>query len=149
MKRILADDLVLLDERVAIIKKQLQLLGEEFRIAVSQSSETWHDNAPFDEAVEKQAILNQELMRLNALRIESLKYEPKRSNKVQIGSKVVLRGKRTLRILVCGDWSPRKEVDSYRVVSYTSQIGLALIGASVGSTVQLPVGEAIVESVTI
>jgi len=47
--------LIILDEdkkwaeaRIAALDEEIQALGPEFYDVFNQSSETWHDNAPFD-----------------------------------------------------------------------------------------------------
>ena len=58
-------ELVLLDEdreyarrRIAELQKEIQELGPEFYEVFNQSSETWHDNAPFDALRDRQSLLD-------------------------------------------------------------------------------------------
>lgn len=57
-------ELIILDEdkewmrrRIAELEKQIRDLGTEFYDALNQSSETWHDNAPFDALRDRQSVL--------------------------------------------------------------------------------------------
>lgn len=135
MKRILIEDLVLLDARVRELQKALQDLGEEFGIAVNQSSETWHDNAPFDVARDKQSLIQQELLKLRMVRRESLKYIAKRTKKVQIGSKVILRGVNEIKIMIGGNWVGRDELDGYKLITCDAPVARLLLGKSLGDEV--------------
>jgi transcription elongation GreA/GreB family factor len=138
MNKILREDLVLLDARVEVLQKELFDLGEEFGIAVNQSSETWHDNAPFDFARDKQSLLAAELLKLRTIRRESLKYLPKKTKKIQIGSKVVVRNGRELKVMIGGVWVGREEVDGYKLITCDAPIAHSLIGKSKGDEVRLP-----------
>jgi transcription elongation GreA/GreB family factor len=138
MRKILLEDLILLDERVKTLQQEIFALGEEFEEAVTQSSETWHDNAPFDFARDKQSLLQQELLQLRMIRRESLKYAPKRTVKVQIGSKVILGGPRELKIMIGGNWVGRSMVDGYKLITCEAPIALLLLGKKVGDEVELP-----------
>lgn len=147
MKKILREDLLLLDERVKVLQKELFALGEEFGIAVNQSSETWHDNAPFDFARDKQSLLQQELLKLRTIRRESLRHVPTRTRKVQVGSKIILRGKREIRLMVGGNWIGRGEVDGFRLITCETPIAKLLLGRKVGDEVELPAGLVIIAQI--
>jgi transcription elongation GreA/GreB family factor len=142
MKKILLEDLALLDERVKILQEELFALGEEFGIAVNQSSETWHDNAPFDFARDKQSLIQQELLKLRAIRRESLRYLPKKSTKVQIGSKVTVQNGREIKLMIGGNWVGREVVDGYRLISCETPIAHILLGKKVGAEVAFPTATA-------
>jgi transcription elongation GreA/GreB family factor len=147
MKHILDEDLALLDERVRSIQQEIFALGEDFNEAVNQSSETWHDNAPFDVVRDRQTLLNSELAKLRTIRRESRKLTAKKTKKVTIGSKVELTGPRTLKIMLGGHWIGREKVDGYTLVTCESPVAKLLIGKKLYDTVELPVGQSIVTDV--
>lgn len=136
MKQILQEDLLILQSRIADLERQLFELGEEFAEAVSQSSETWHDNAPFDAARDKQSLLQAEILLLRASQQESTAYKRKRHKRIQPGSRVVLEN--GMKLLIGGVWVGREEADGYRVVSSQTPIALALLDKKLGDEVVLP-----------
>jgi transcription elongation GreA/GreB family factor len=144
MKHILEEDLTLLNERVATLEQQIFALGEDFNEAVNQSSETWHDNAPFDVVRDRQTLLTVELRKLRIIRAEARKIHPKKTKKVAIGSKVELIGPKTLKLLVGGNWVGREKVDGYTVITCESPIGKILMGKKLHDTVELPLGQSII-----
>ena len=66
---ILQEDLDLIKLRLKEIDNQLRLLADEFNVVLNQSSETWHDNAPWDDAKARERVLlaEQEYLHQNAL----------------------------------------------------------------------------------
>ena len=140
MKKILEEDFILLNERIKILEKQMFDLGEDFNEAVNQSSETWHDNAPFDAVRDKQSILHFELTKLRVIRKETIRTKPKSSAKIQIGSKVILEGPKTLHVMIGGHWVGRDQVDGHTLISCESPIAQKLLGKKVGDEVELPLG---------
>ena len=76
-------------ERIAALEKEIQELGPEFYDVFNQSSETWHDNAPFDALRDRQAVLFAELSNLKAILRDSLPSTPRlKKSTVGIGSVV-------------------------------------------------------------
>jgi transcription elongation GreA/GreB family factor len=139
MKKILAEDLVLLDERLAQIEGELFALGAEFNEAVNQSSETWHDNAPFDAARDRQSIINYERKKLVEIRLTATKITTSKAKKIEIGKHVTLSS--GLHVFIAGVWSGRDIVDGSKVILVDSPIARALHGKKVGDTVTLLGGE--------
>ncbi len=58
------DDYDSLKEQLLIKKQELDEASKSIWEATQQSSETWHDNAPFDIAVEKTDFLNKQYIQL-------------------------------------------------------------------------------------
>lgn len=141
MKKILEEDYILLNERIKILEKQMFELGEDFAHAVNQSSETWHDNAPFDAVRDRQSILHFELTKLRVIRKETIKTKPIVSKKIQIGSRVILEGPKILRVMIGGNWIGREEVDGYKLVSYESPVAMKILGKKLGDEIELPAGK--------
>lgn len=81
MKKILEEDYALLNERIKVLEKQMFDLGEDFNEAVNQSSETWHDNAPFDAVRDRQSLLQFELTKLRIIRKEAVRVRKKPGKK--------------------------------------------------------------------
>lgn len=133
---ILPEDRQWLERRIAELEQSIKYLGPEFHEVLNQSSETWHDNAPFDAVREKQDLLVAERMQLKSIFDQSLLKIPARQpNVVAVGSIITLqKATHTNRILIAGDWSPRsgKIVGEVLVVSRKSPIAQAVLGKSVG-----------------
>lgn len=124
--------------RIAELEKQIGELGPEFEEAFGQSSETWHDNAPFEAVRDKQTLLAAERFSLKQiLNKASLNYPKPPNGKVGIGSVVTVNdSKKTSKLLIAGHWSPNtgEIVEDILVVTCISPIGQALLGKVTGQT---------------
>ena len=138
------DDLILLEDdrqyakrRIAELEKQIQDLGPEFYEVFNQSSETWHDNAPFDALRDRQSVLDAELQSLKRMLRSSLPSVPRQKKGiVGIGSTVFLSDERTY--LIAGDWTPyagAKTKDGAFIVSKNTPAAAALLGKKEGDQV--------------
>lgn len=128
--------------RIAELEQEILNLGPEFHVALNQSSETWHDNAPFDALRDRQSLLVAEMQNLKQIVYKaSLKTPKRRANTVGIGSVVEVSadGKKPHSYFIAGHWSPKvgKTVKGSLVVSCASPLGQALLGKRQGSTVLL------------
>jgi transcription elongation GreA/GreB family factor len=135
---VLADDRRNAEARIAELEKAIRDLGPEFYEVFNQSSETWHDNAPFDALRDRQSVLDAELQQLRSiLRNCSLTIPRIKKNTIGIGSKVTLEDGR--RFLVAGDWTPRagQTQGAYVVVSCQAALGMALLKKKVGDEVSV------------
>ena len=117
--------------RIQELDKEIQELGPEFYDVFNQSSETWHDNAPFDALRDRQSVLFAEVSHLKAIIRDSLPSVPKlRKDVVGIGTIVTLEhnGKQK-RLLIGGDWTYRsgRNVGDATVVSCQAPIGQAVM----------------------
>ena len=74
---LLPDDRVAAEARIAELEQLIQDLGEDFRDAFTQSSETWHDNSPFEAVRDKQSMYAAELHQLRTLIRSSTLVAPK------------------------------------------------------------------------
>jgi len=126
--------------RIKKLEKQMFDLGEDFSEAVNQSSETWHDNAPFDAVRDRQAILNYELTKLRATRKETVKVPHKVTKKIGVGSKIIVSGSTELRIMIGGSWIGRESVDGYTLITCDAPIAERLLGKKVGDEIEFPKG---------
>lgn len=137
-------ELIILDEdkawvraRVAELDRAIAELGPEFYDVFNQSSETWHDNAPFDALRDRQAVLDAERQKLRTVLRESLPSVPRAiKGVVSVGSVVEVEDKKGVRrcYKIAGDWTPfAGEVrDGATVVSARSPVAQELIGMTVG-----------------
>ena len=147
MKYILYEDFEILKGRINDLEQQIFALGSEFSEAVNQSSETWHDNAPFDTAVEKQSLLKYELDSLKSIASMAKAYTKQKTAKIQYGSLVGLEGPKQMKLAIGGEWVGRVELDGHSLVACMSPIAMALIGKKLGDRVQLPRGEFCINAV--
>lgn len=138
-------DLIILEEdkqwaraRIDELEKQIQDLGPEFYDVFNQSSETWHDNAPFDALRDRQTVLDAERQHLRSLLRKSAVGVPKlRKGIIGIGSIVEVRDKKGKHHLyrIAGHWTHRagKIIDGSRIVSIDTPLAQALIKKRVGA----------------
>ena len=133
---ILDDDKAFARARIAELEKEILGLGPEFYEVFNQSSETWHDNAPFDALRDRQSLLDAELQQLKRLlRLSAIGVPKAKRGTVGIGSKVVLSSGQTYR--VAGDWTPYagQKRGEELIVSCTTPVAQALLGKRVGDSV--------------
>lgn len=141
---ILEEDKTLAQERMAAIEREILELGPAFHEALNQTSETWHDNAPFDTLREKQAVLAAELQSLKKMLGKSSPVLPKSGNgQISIGSRVKLvhpSKKTTHHYFLAGHWTFRlgEFIDNHMVISCQSPLGSSLLGKTHGDTITLP-----------
>ena len=125
-------ELIILDEdrrwakrRIAELDTEIQGLGPEFYDVFNQSSETWHDNAPFDALRDRQAVLDAERQSLRVVLRNSLPAVPRqRHGEVGIGSTVWLEDGRGY--FIAGDWTPRAGCSKDGVVTVSCNAPLAI-----------------------
>lgn len=141
---ILQEDKALALQRIAQIEREILELGPAFHEALNQTSETWHDNAPFDTLREKQAVLAAELQGLKETLSKASPTLPKpTSGRINIGSRVTLEhlAKKTAQhFLVAGHWTYRlgEFIGHHMIISCQSPLGVSLLGKTLGDTVTLP-----------
>jgi len=139
-------DLIILDEdkdwakmRIAQLEKEIQALGPAFYDVFNQSSETWHDNAPFDALRDHQSMLDAELQGLRAVLRNSLPSVPKqKTNVAGVGSRVTLRDAKGVfkRYTIAGDWTHRagQTEGDITVISREAPLARELMGKKIGAT---------------
>lgn len=142
---ILEEDKNLARQRIAEIEREILELGPAFHDALNQTSETWHDNAPFDALREKQALLAAELQSLKEVLSKSSTNLPRNTaDRVSIGSKVELEHatkKSRHNYLLAGHWSFRTgqtHQDNAMIITCQSPLGESLLGKALGNTITLP-----------
>lgn len=135
---ILDEDKVYARARIAELEQQIQALGPEFYEVFNQSSETWHDNAPFDALRDRQSVLDAERQQLKHILRSSLpSIPPQKKGKVGIGTNVTLSD--GARYLIAGDWTPHagQRRDGALVVSNQTPVAQALLGKGLGDVVNI------------
>lgn len=146
---ILNDDKAYARARIAELQQQIQDLGPEFYEVFNQSSETWHDNAPFDALRDRQSVLDAELQQLRGILRNSRLSVPKaKKGQVGIGSAVTLDSGVTY--FIAGDWTPHagQQKDGAVVVSRKAPLGAQLLGKKPGDAVMAGRKQAIIASVS-
>jgi transcription elongation GreA/GreB family factor len=136
-------ELILLDEdklwarnRIEELEKQIQALGPEFYDVFNQSSETWHDNAPFDALRDRQSVLDAELQELRRiLRSSAISIQAPIKGIVGVGSTVILENGK--RYFIAGDWTPvaGQVREGAIVISRGTPLAGDLLGKKVGDPV--------------
>lgn len=139
---ILEEDKQLARQRIAELEREILELGPEFHTALTQSTETWHDNAPFDALREKQAVLEAELQGLKeVLQKADISVPTAEKGRVSVGSrvKVLLKGK-IQHFFLAGHWSYRlgNEIDKALVITCQSPLGQAILGKRISESSLLP-----------
>ncbi|MBC7764553.1 GreA/GreB family elongation factor [Microbacteriaceae bacterium] len=145
---LLPEDRAYAERRVIQLEKEIQDLGADFNDAFNQSSETWHDNSPFEAVRDKQSMMAAELDKLRTLIRTASLVAPKRKRATAgIGSRVTLNNSK--RYLIAGDWTYRagENHDGIFVVSQHTPIAQALIGKKRGESVILGRIQALIESI--
>ena len=64
---LLPEDREWAEQPILALEEEIQQLGPEFNDVFTQSSETWHDNAPFEAVRDRQSVLAAELYQLRTL----------------------------------------------------------------------------------
>ncbi len=138
---ILDDDKVYAKKRIAELDAQIQALGPEFYDVFNQSSETWHDNAPFDALRDRQSILDAERQYLRRILRESVPGIP-HTKKGIIGVGSVVGLSNGAHYFIAGDWTPYagQKRNDIMTISRQTPLAVILIGKNVG--VEVMVGRA-------
>ena len=134
MNYITQRDLVALQKKRDELLDELRSIGREIAETLTQGSETWHDNAPFEALVAREKTASS---RLNAI-VESLEdfvlwEEDFNPDIVSIGSRVACQVGDDLReYVIAGHWHDADNYVPYKSVSAASPLGSQLIGKSIG-----------------
>lgn len=140
---ILPSDRAFMVKRIAELEKEIQNLGPDFHVALNQSTETWHDNAPFDVLRDKQAGFAAELQSLRRMLRAAAPSPPKpKKGIVGIGSVVtfVEPGGREASYCIAGDWTSNagKKINNATIVSVNTPLAQALINKKSGDVITIP-----------
>ena len=133
---LLPEDRVAAEERIAELEGLIQDLGEDFRDAFTQSSETWHDNSPFEAVRDKQSMYAAELHQLRTvIRTSTLLAPKKKRGTIGIGDTVTLSNGRQYKL--AGSWTHKagKHADGVYWVSSGTPVAQAVLGRRAGDEV--------------
>jgi transcription elongation GreA/GreB family factor len=125
-------------KRIIQLEQAIASLGPEFNEVLNQSSETWHDNAPFDALRDKQAALASELQQIKNVLASTAPSIPRQVRSiVGIGARVTVYNKELDKIelfFIAGDWTARsgKTIDGAKVISTKAPLAQALLGKKAG-----------------
>jgi transcription elongation GreA/GreB family factor len=128
--------------RIQAIDAEIQAMGPDFYEALTQSSETYHDNAPFDALREQQGVLQAEQQMLKEVLARAHPSPPKlHAKKVSIGHKVTVAYETTgtsATYIIVGNWSYRigQQAQGATIVSCIAPLTSILLGRSVGEVVE-------------
>lgn len=131
---IVPEDKVWLENRISELEKNIQDLGPDFYDVFNQSSETWHDNAPFDALRDKQSVLFAELTKLKDIRTNAALSLPKAKKcLVNIGSTFIMNSK---SYFLAGDWTPHAGTTQNEsiIISAQSPLGSEVLGKRVAES---------------
>jgi transcription elongation GreA/GreB family factor len=147
--KLLDQDKVWIEDRLEHLNKQIKDLGEEFNEVLNQSSETWHDNAPFDAVVDKQSLLYAEYSHLKYIILNSRKVSVSQQNtRIEIGKHVMLiKDTKTRKYYISGDWthlSGNVDKSGSTVISCQTPIAKELIGKKLGDVTDFGIVKEIV-----
>lgn len=126
--KILQEDYDLVQLRIGEIKQNLRDLAVEFHEVLNQSSETWHDNAPWDAAKGQEAVYLAELESLQKIANSSRIFKP--DGKSPIGQfHTVKSNDKEISIFLAGDFSLRngQKLDGHIIVTTDSPIAQSLL----------------------
>lgn len=139
---ILESDREYAKKRIAELDAQILALGPEFNDAFTQTSESWHDNAPFEVVRDKQTLLAAERHKLKEILNNSLPNVPKqKTDTVGIGSRVTVvenENGKTTSYFIAGDWTYRagEKENGAIIISRVSPIASIIMGKKVGDEVE-------------
>lgn len=132
-------------KRIEELEAEIMALGPEFRSAFTQTSETWHDNAPFEAVRDHQNMLSTELQNLKHILRNSLPSIPRqKKNVVGIGSRVTvknLKNNHETTYLIAGDWTHRAghKENGAIIMSCKSPLALTILDKKAGDEVSFNV----------
>ena len=130
----LKQDLEAFDARIKELRDKLEETLKEGGESTRQSSETWHDNFPFEEAQRQFSLLAGQLQKLVDIRKRAkLAVAPVPEDKVAIGSTVTIRDEASceLKMFKIGSFLVLAD-DSGETISYNSPLAQIIIGAKIG-----------------
>ncbi len=139
---ILPVELVIAEESLRIHIQKQKALSKSFSEAMSQSSETWHDNAPAESVVSDSKVIaataEKAAMILALADVISDDIEDN-NDKVSLGSSVSLKlsSGKIIELILTG---ATPKISNMRCMTLTSPLGYAVFGKQVGDVVNYTVG---------
>ncbi|TAN58731.1 hypothetical protein EPN15_00110 [Patescibacteria group bacterium] len=130
----LKQDLEALDARIKELRDKLEETLKEGGESTRQSSETWHDNFPFEEAQRQFGLLARQLRDLVDLRKKAKEADfPLDKNIVGIGSIITIQNLDTgeIKSFKIGSFAVFAETGE-KIISYDSPLARIIMGAKIG-----------------
>lgn len=130
-------DKIAAQKRIDEIEAEIIALGPEFREAFTQTSETWHDNAPFEIVRDYQTLLATERYHLKQILNNCSISIPKQKNNIAtIGMVVEIENQKnhkTNKYIIVGDWTSKlgEKHEGATVVSLQSPIAQLMLNKKV------------------
>jgi len=138
---ILEADRLLAYKRIAELEQMIIDLGPEIEAALNQSSETYHDNAPFEVVRDRRSNLVFNIRQLRDILVHSTKQMPrKRVGVASVDTVIEVQNEATMKrhkYYLASDWTLRTGElhQGAIVISRQSPLGMLLDGKKVGTTV--------------
>ncbi len=146
----LPQDYKVLKEKAEILEKESKKLGKQINITTTESSEGWHDNAPFDAVMSELGMLKERLKEIGELIRKAKIIQPsKNKDKINIGSLVKVVGQDnkekwyqigSYRIMAKKEQKGKNSEKNPLVISYAGPVGQKMLNRKCGDkiTVKLP-----------
>lgn len=124
-------------KRIKELNEEIQALGPEFYDVFNQSSETWHDNAPFDALRDKQSLLDAERQNLKNILRKAAPSLPRQNKSITgIGCYVTVVDdtNKASKYFIAGDWTPKAgdKKNGAVIISRVAPIAEKILGHKVG-----------------
>lgn len=139
-------DFDVLQNKIREVMKKLDKTSKAIGEACDQSSETTHDNFPYEEAVRQQALWSRRLEELSELSRGVMIVHPVVSNtEIRIGKRIELEDLMTGKIEVrrIASYNIGSYCDDGSAISYNSPLGNCLLGARVDDIKMLEIGDSV------
>lgn len=140
----LEEDFNLLNERIKKLQKKLKQVGIEKGESCRQSSETYHDNFPFEEAERQEYLLGSHLKEFLKIKDKAVIVRPnyKQNLKVALGKIVEIEDVETkkLKKTKIGSFLNLSN-DKGDVISYNSPLGTLLMGSKINQIKKGKIGK--------
>jgi transcription elongation GreA/GreB family factor len=143
----LQKDFEALKAKAKQLEKESEKLGKKIRETTTESSESWHDNAPFDTVMQELGMLKKQLEEIGKLIRKAKIVQPSEdNNKVGIGNIVkVIDGESkerwyqigSYRIMAVKTQKGRNSEKNPLIISYTSPIGQKLLNKKQGEEIEV------------
>lgn len=132
--------LAALDEKITKLEADLAAAHKGLGESAESDSNTWHDNAAFDESQRLIRRLEGELAKHRKMRRNAVVVQPKSNGKVQVGSTVDLLDEthnEAMTVFIAGHQVFRRDSSDKSVmeISTSSPLGAAVMGRKAGDTV--------------
>ncbi len=138
----LEKDALVLRSKAEATKQQMLESAKDASIQSSQSSETWHDNFGFEDAVRQQRFLSKRISEIYELQDKMRIVKPAaKTDKVEIGLEVVLEDTETheTKSVIVGSYMVLDQRFPNEI-SYDAPLIKAFMGARKGATKKIEIG---------